>query len=85
MSAIQLLFFVVFRHKGKQYADVDREDLTPEDSPTTAMWAGASESGLTARLSPTYLSIGVVQSVLYSCSTTPICGGFDTHDEHSWS
>jgi hypothetical protein len=65
MSAIQLLFFVVFRYKGNQYADVDREDLTPEDSPMTAMWAGASKSGLTARLSPTYLSIGFVHSVLY--------------------
>ncbi|MFD1642312.1 hypothetical protein [Halohasta litorea] len=65
MSAVQLLFYGFFRYKAKQYVDVDREDLTPEDSPTTALWAGASQSGLTASLSPTHLSIGFVKSVLY--------------------
>jgi len=64
-SAFQLLFFAVFRYNAKRHADVDREDLTSEDSPTTALWAGATESGLTARLSPTYLGIGFVRSVLY--------------------
>ena len=65
MGAVQLLFFVFFRHKAKQYAHVDREDLTPEDSPTTALWAGASQSGLAAPLSPTHLCMGFVRSVLY--------------------
>ena len=65
MSAVQLLLFVGLRHKSKQYADLDREDLTSEDNPATAFWAGASESALTARLSPTDFGTGFVKSVLY--------------------